>query len=170
MKVFEGVVELVEFHLAFEGAEYGFVAVVEPEFLFFKASEDDGHCFFVDGFHKLVRVGREDGEGISCLIALEIAAPQSGKRVRLAARDKYLDRRQAFAFDRPLVKAVDRKNATLAFLQKIGPELFVVHRLDACVERGKFRFELPRSVPLTPPTRRSEEHTSELQSRFGISY
>ncbi len=51
----------------------------------------------------------------------------------------------------PLIKTVDRKEAPLAFFQKVRPQLFLMHRLDPCIKRRELRLKLPRSVPLAPP-------------------
>ena len=150
--MFKSVRQLFEFHFAFVGAEQGFVTFGEPEFLFFEARENYGHCFFVERFHEIVWLGRKGRERISRLVAFEITAPQSGESVRNAAFHKYLHRREPFSFDGPFVKTVEREKTALAFAKKIGPQFFVVHRLNSRIERREFRLEFFRSVPLTPPT------------------
>ena len=77
--------------------------------------------------------------------------PEAGEGVGIAAFDKDLDGRQALASYGPFVKTVDRQQAALPFLEQCGPQLFLVHRLDACVKGRILRLEFMRAVPLTPP-------------------
>lgn len=100
---------------------------------------------------EIVRFGGEYRERIPRLAVVEIAAPEAGESVRRSVFDKDLDGRQAFALDGPFVETIDREQASLAFLEQRGPELFLVHRLDAGVEGRIFRLKFAGTVPLAPP-------------------
>src|SRR2546423_15279961 len=102
--------------------------------------------------HKLVWPGRKGRKRVAGLTIVIPGAPQTGDGHRFLSLEKYLDRRQFFAFYGPFIEAVYGQDAPLALLEQLRPQLFVVHGVDTGVKGGGFCLPWIRAVPTTPPT------------------
>src|SRR5271170_8352353 len=69
----------------------------------------------------------------------------------------------------PAVKKIENFYATLVDTMKRGPSLGIKGRFDALAPAVDTTFDIPTMIKfVVGPTWRSEEHTSELQSRVDL--